>query len=82
MIAASHPESTWKSNGGLILTRSNGCWWSSITNVMVKSTDFWVSGMQSNNRVFLTELDHGFFLDEVVHEHECIVKLTIIENET
>ena len=25
------------------------------------------------------ELNHEFFLDEVVHEHKCIVKLTIIE---
>ena len=45
MIAASCPESRWKSDGGLISTRSNGRWWSSITNVMVKSTDFWVSGI-------------------------------------
>ena len=47
MIAASRPESTWKSDGGLISTRSNGRWWSLITNVMVKSTDFRVFGILS-----------------------------------
>ena len=45
MIAASRPDSTWKSDGGLISTRSNGRWWCSITKVMVKLTTFRMSGI-------------------------------------